>query len=78
MVDTTSMTVILAMWTMATWAFTYVYMKTKLDKVTRYVEHLEKEYGDLMDDWHEHYIDDRLMDYAEYKLNEDGTWNEVF
>jgi DNA anti-recombination protein RmuC len=72
------MTVILALWTTLTWAITYIYMSHKAEKLKEHIKKIEQEYGDIMDDWHEHYIDDRLMEYAECESNEDGTWNQVF
>ena len=78
MISSATMTVILALWTTLTWAITYIYMSYKAEKLKEHIKKIEQEYGDIMDDWHEHYIDDRLMEYAECESNEDGTWNQVF
>ncbi len=71
MIDTLTMTVILAMWTTLTWVVTYMYMSQKVERLQRYIDELEFDYGDLIDDWTQH----RHDDYTEYRLNEDGSGN---
>ena len=70
MIDTLTMTVILAMWTTLTWLVTYMYMSQKVERLQRYIDELEFDYGDLIDDWTQHKYDD----YTEYRLNESGNW----
>lgn len=67
----------IALWSGLAWAGTYMYMSRKLKKIEEYIEAIEEQYGHIMDDWDAHYMDDRLMEYVEYEMRDNGAWYQV-
>lgn len=73
-----SILTIITLWSTLTWAVTYIYMNNKMTKLQMYIDAIEFEYGDLLDDYFDHmYGDVKSEDYAEYELNDKGNWYRV-
>jgi hypothetical protein len=68
----TILTVIL-LWSTLTWAITYMYMSRRVEELNKYIDWMEEEYGDVIDQWIEHRYDDEVADrHICYEFDEDG------
>lgn len=75
MVTTLNMAVLLVLWMTVTWAFTYMYMEHTRQKQIDVLEHHLREANSLIDDLVYHEMNDD--NYAEYEVQEDGSWKRV-
>jgi hypothetical protein len=68
----------IVLWSTVTWAATYMYMSRQVTELNKYIDWMKFEYGDVIDQWIEHrYDDERTENYAEYEMNENGSWYRV-
>ena len=76
MVTTLNMAVLLVLWMSITWMFTYMYMHQSRQKQIDVLEHHLREANSLIDDLVYHEMNDD--NYAEYEVQEDGSWKRVY
>lgn len=75
MVTTATMSVILAMWMTVIWAITYAVTNHRREKELNWLRKELSEYILLVDELM--YGDQDRDGYAEYEVQEDGTWTRV-
>ena len=69
---------IIVLWSTLTWAVTYLYMSRRVTELNKYIDWMEFEYGDVIDQWIEHrYDDERTEGYIEYEMGDNGAWRQV-